>query len=169
MELIIAGSPRKGMYSDRLAEAYAAITGGEIVYARSVSVNPCHGCGWCRGKGEGRCVQKDDMNAILEKAEKAERITIFSPIYWWQLTAQTKLIIDRLYPMTGDAWKGKTLTVVVNGAAEDDDREFTLLHDQFKEMTDFIHAGYRFLGVGTTDDAAFEKAVVKVRELAEEK
>ena len=42
MEIIIAGSPRKGMYSDRMAEAYASITGGEIIYARSVNVHPCH-------------------------------------------------------------------------------------------------------------------------------
>ncbi len=168
MELLIAGSPRKGMYSDRLAEAYAAITGAEIIHARSVSVNPCHGCAWCKGKGNGRCVQKDDMNEILEKARKAEGIAIFSPIYWWQLTAQTKLIIDRLYPLSEEEWKGKMITVVVNGAAEDDDKEFGLLKEQFREMTDYIHADYRFLGVGTSDDESAAKALEKVRKLAAE-
>ena len=169
MEIVIAGSPRKDMYSDRLARAYAEITGAEIIYARAVNVNPCHGCGWCRGKGEGKCVQKDDMPDILEKVRKADRVAIFSPIYWWQLTAQTKLILDRLYPMSGKDWSGKTLTVVVNGAAEDDDKEFELLKAQFGEMTDYIKTGYRFLGVGTTDDEAYEKAVEKVIKLAEEK
>lgn len=169
MEIIIAGSPRKGMYSDRLAEAYAEITGAEIVYARSVNVGPCHGCGWCKGKGEGRCVQNDDMPAILEKVRKADRVAIFSPIYWWQLTAQTKLIVDRLYPLNEKEWAGKILTVVVNGAAEDDDKEFDLLKEQFGEMTDYVKAGYRFLGVGTTDDKAFENALGKVKELALER
>ena len=169
MEIIIAGSPRKGMYSDRMAEAYASITGGEIIYARSVNVNPCHGCGWCKGKGEGRCVQKDDMPDILERIRKADRIAIFSPVYWWQLTAQTKLIIDRIYPLSEKDWKGKMLTVVVNGAAEDDDREFTLLKEQFGEMTGYIGTGYRFLGVGTTDDEAFGKALEKVKKLAAER
>ena len=165
MRIVIAGSPRKGMYSDRLAEEYAAKTGAEIIYARKVSVNPCHGCGWCKGKGAGRCVQKDDMPEILEKARSAEEIAIFSPIYWWQMTAQTKLIIDRLYPLSPEEWKGKKLTVVMNGAAEDDDKEFKLLNEQFKEMADYIHADLKFLGVGTTDDAAFEKALEKVKAL----
>ena len=169
MEIIIAGSPRKGMYSDRMAEAYASVTGGEIIYARSVNVNPCHGCGWCKGKGEGRCVQKDDMPGILERIRKADRIAIFSPVYWWQLTAQTKLIIDRMYSLSEEDWKGKMLTVVVNGAAENDDREFTLLKEQFGEMTGYIGTGCRFLGVGTTDDEAFVKALEKVKKLAAER
>lgn len=157
------------MYSDRLAEAYAGITGGEIVYARSVSVGPCHGCGWCKGKGNGVCVQKDDMPQILEKARKADRIALFSPIYWWQMTAQEKLIVDRLYPLSEADWNGKVLTVVMNGAAEDDDREFSLLHDQFREMADYIKAELRFLGVGTSDDEAFGKTLAKVRNLAASK
>ncbi len=168
MEIVIAGSPRKGMYSDRLAQAYAEITGAEIIYARNVKVGPCHGCGWCRTKGNGICVQKDDMPEILEKAKKADKIAIFSPVYWWQMTAQTKLVVDRLYPMGEEDWKGKTLTVVMNGAAKDDDNEFRLLNGQFQEMADFINIGLRFLGVDTTDDEAFAKALEKVRVLAAE-
>ena len=109
------------------------------------------------------------MPDILERIRKADRIAIFSPIYWWQLTAQTKLIIDRIYPLSEKDWKGKMLTVVVNGAAEDDDREFTLLKEQFGEMTGYIGTGYRFLGVGTTDDEAFGKALEKVKKLAAER
>ena len=169
MELLITGSPRKGMYSDRLAECYAEITGAEIVYARTLNVNPCHGCGWCKGNGNGKCVQKDDMSELLEKAKKADKITIFSPVYWWQLTAQMKLVIDRLYPMSEEDWKGKTLTVVMNGAAEDDDKEFELLKAQFQEMADYIKVKYRFLGVGTTDDEAFSKAIEKVKTFASER
>ena len=168
MEIAIAGSPRKGMYSDRMAEAWCEITGAELVHTRSLNVNPCHGCGWCKGKGEGKCVQKDDMPALLERIRKADKLTIFSPIYWWQVTAQTKLVMDRLYPISEEEWKGKTLTVVVNGAAEDDDNEFKLLEAQFKEMADYIHVKLHFLGVSTEDDAHFEKSLEKVKALAEE-
>ena len=40
------------------------------------------------------------MPELLEKAKKADKITIFSPVYWWQLTAQMKIVIDRLYTMS---------------------------------------------------------------------
>ena len=166
MTVIIAGSPRKGMYSDRLAEAYSSRKeNSEIIYARSLKAGPCKACEYCHGKGNGICVQKDDMADALERIRKADEIALFSPIYWWQVTSQMKLVIDRLYAMDHKEWEGKKLTVVLNGAAEDDDREFVLLKDLFKEMADYLKLDFTFLGVGTTDDAAFEKAMEKVKNL----
>lgn len=166
MTVVIAGSPRKGMYSDRLAEAYSSRKeNSEIIYARSLKAGPCKACEYCHGKGNGICVQKDDMADALERIRKADEIALFSPIYWWQVTSQMKLVIDRLYAMDHKEWEGKKLTVVLNGAAEDDDREFVLLKDLFKEMADYLKLDFTFLGVGTTDDAAFEKAIEKVKSL----
>lgn len=166
MTVIIAGSPRKGMYSDRLAEAYSSRKeNSEIIYARSLKAGPCKACEYCHGKGNGICVQKDDMADALERIRKADEIALFSPIYWWQVTAQMKLVIDRLYAMDHKEWEGKKLTVILNGAAEDDDREFALLKDLFKEMADYLKLDFTFLGVGTTDDAVFEKAMEKVKNL----
>ena len=166
MTVVIAGSPRKGMYSDRLAEAYSSRKeNSEIIYARSLKAGPCKACEYCHGKGNGICVQKDDMADALERIRKADEIALFSPIYWWQVTAQMKLVIDRLYAMDHKEWEGKKLTVVLNGAAEDDDREFALIRDLFKEMADYLKLNFTFLGVGTTDDAAFEKAMEKVKNL----
>ena len=166
MTVVIAGSPRKGMYSDRLAEAYSSRKeNSEIIYARSLKAGPCKACEYCPGKGNGICVQKDDMADALERIRKADEIALFSPIYWWQVTSQMKLVIDRLYAMDHKEWEGKKLTVVLNGATEDDDREFALLRDLFKEMADYLKLDFTFLGVGTTDDAAFEKAMEKVKNL----
>ena len=166
MTVVIAGSPRKGMYSDRLAEAYSSRKeNSEIIYARSLKAGPCKACEYCHGKGNGICVQKDDMADALERIRKADEIALFSPIYWWQVTSQMKLVIDRLYAMDHKEWEGKKLTVVLNGAAEDDDREFALLRNLFKEMADYLKLDFAFLGVGTTDDAAFEKAMEKVKNL----
>lgn len=166
MTVVIAGSPRKGMYSDRLAEAYSSRKeNSEVIYARSLKAGPCKACEYCHGKGNGICVQKDDMADALERIRKADEIVLFSPIYWWQVTSQMKLVIDRLYAMNHKEWEGKKLTVVLNGAAEDDDREFALLRDLFKEMADYLKLDFTFLGVGTTDDAAFEKAIEKVKNL----
>ena len=163
--IAIAGSPRKGMYSDRIAERFASLSGAELIYARSLKAGPCRACGYCKGEGRGCCVQKDDMADALERIRKADEIALFSPIYWWQVTSQMKLVIDRLYAMDHKEWEGKKLTVVLNGAAEDDDREFALLRDLFKEMADYLKLDFTFLGVGTTDDAAFEKAIEKVKNL----
>ena len=169
--LILSASPRKGGNSDLLCDQFAkgAEESGhqvEKIRVQEKKIAPCLACYGCRNTGV--CVQKDDMAQVLEKARKADGIAFFSPIYWWQVTAQEKIVIDRLYPMTAEDWKGKKLTVVVNGAAEDDDREFDLLKAQFQEMADYIGAELHFLGVGTTDDEVFSKAMNKLKDFISE-
>ena len=83
MTLIIAGSPRKGRYSDRIAEAFRDVSGGEILYARDLDIAPCIACSYC--KREGKCFRNDDMGSVLSKFRASERIVIVSPIYWWQV------------------------------------------------------------------------------------
>ena len=100
MELLITGSPRKGMYSDRLAECYAEITGAEIVYARTLNVNPCHGCGWCKGNGNGKCVQKDDMEKLRNLILSSDMMVLATPLYYFGFSSQLKLVIDRWYSFT---------------------------------------------------------------------
>lgn len=169
MNVIIAGSPRKGRYSDRIAEKIKETIGGEIIHARDLSVGQCIACGYCKGKGNGSCFQKDDMQDVLGKVREAERVIIVSPIYWWQLTGTIKPIIDRLYALRAEEWKGKKLAFVLNGSeTNENDREYALLRDQGKEMADYIQAEYAFLGVGTADDEeeAFSRTLEKVRDFA---
>ena len=160
MNIIIAGSPRKGRYSDRIAEAFREEAGGEIIYARDLDAKPCIACGYCKGKGDGRCFQNDSMAGVLEKVRAADTVVLVSPVYWWQVTGSIKLVIDRLYALKGSDWEGKKLVVIMNGEADPDDREYELLRDQFKEMADYVKAGYSFLGVGTPEDD--EKSFAKV-------
>ena len=168
MTIIITGSPRKGRYSDRIAEAYHEISGGELIYARDVNASPCKGCGYCRGKGNGRCIQNDDMQPIIEKVRKADTLVLVSPIYWWQVTGTIKNVIDRLYALDVDGFKGKRLVVIMNGGSEPDDKEYELLEGQFKEMADYIGMSYMFLGVGTPEgqEEEFQRKLEGVRELA---
>ena len=130
MTVIIAGSPRKGMYSDRIAERFAGLTDAEIIYARNLRIGPCRACGYCKGAGNGTCVQKDDMPSVLESIRTSDGIALISPVYWWQTTAQIKLVIDRLYALRDGELKGKKLAVIMNGEAEDSDAEYRILSEQ---------------------------------------
>ena len=100
------------------------------------------------------------MAGVLEKVRAADTVVLVSPVYWWQVTGSIKLVIDRLYALKGSDLEGKKLVVIMNGEADPDDREYELLRDQFKEMADYVNAGYSFLGVGTPEDD--EKSFAKV-------
>ena len=73
--LVLAGSPRKGGNSDLLCDALirgARESGNnaEKIYVQDLKIGSCRACYGCRGTG--RCVQKDDMDTLLEKMIAAE-------------------------------------------------------------------------------------------------
>lgn len=70
---------------------------GEKVYLHGSNIKPCMGCNACKTNEDAKCVIDDDMQEIYKKIEKADLIIVASPIYWWGVTAQTKLFVDRTY------------------------------------------------------------------------
>lgn len=166
--LIITGSPRKGMYSDRIATVIKEIKGGDIVHLREKKISPCRGCDACKRNDGALCIYRDDMAPLYEEFTSSDTVVLLSPVYWWQVTAQMKTFIDRLYALPHEAWKGRKYVVILNGAAENDDNEFRILHDALREMFDYLGVEYRFLGVGTTDDEAFTRNLPLIESFIEE-
>ena len=166
--LIVTGSPRKGMFSDRIAEEIRKKTDGTVIHLREKTLSPCRACEYCHKKGNGECAIKDDMSALYPLFREADTIVLVSPIYWWQVTAQMKTFIDRLYAVGHDEWKGKKAVVILNGGAEDDDVEFRILRDAFSEMFSYLSVDFRYLGVGTTDEKAYENERDRLHSFIEE-
>lgn len=99
--VVLGGSPRKGANTDTMVEAFAetAREGGntvEVVRVASKKIAGCLGCQYCFAH-EGTCVQKDDMANVIESLKDADMVVFASPIYWFDITAQEKAAIDRLY------------------------------------------------------------------------
>ena len=96
--LAISGSPRKnGNTVAMLNEALKAAKGdGAEVELYSVSgknIQPCDGCWGCRGTGE--CHIEDDMQEVYRKMQEADGIIFGTPVYFYNMTAQGKTVIDR--------------------------------------------------------------------------
>ncbi|MDR3090256.1 MAG: flavodoxin family protein [Desulfobulbaceae bacterium] len=96
--LVVLGSPRKNGNSETLAMAVAAgfgENGGgvETVRLNDLAIRPCQGCGGCGQTG--RCVLDDDMTALYEKVDAADRLLLASPVYFYALSAQSKIFADR--------------------------------------------------------------------------
>jgi multimeric flavodoxin WrbA len=92
------GSPRRGGNSDRLLEeTLKGVTsgGGEatVYQLSSLNLRPCLSCGKC--DDTGRCVIQDDMQVLHRDIRSADRIIVVSPIFFFSVSAQTKIMIDR--------------------------------------------------------------------------
>jgi multimeric flavodoxin WrbA len=48
------------------------------------------------------CIVEDDMQPLYPKVKEAGAIVYSSPIYWFTVSAQTKLFMDRCYGLGGD-------------------------------------------------------------------
>jgi multimeric flavodoxin WrbA len=94
----IYGSPRKAGNTDLMLDAFlegAEAAGGEAsrLYVRDLEIRGCLGCGYC--DKAGTCIQKDDMQQVYPLLEEAQGIVVASPVYFYSVTAQLKLLIDR--------------------------------------------------------------------------
>lgn len=95
----IVGSPRKNGNTEILikealktSEQEGADT--EMIRLTDFDLKPCDGCRVCFETKD--CVIKDDVEVIFQKMEKADCIIVGSPVYFYNVTAQTKTFIDRV-------------------------------------------------------------------------
>ena len=101
--VILSGSPRIDGNTDKLVAAFieGAESAGKSVTVFKVAdmkIGGCLGCRYCFEE-KGVCVQKDDMPQILDAIRNAGTLILASPIYFFTITAQLKLAIDRTYPL----------------------------------------------------------------------
>jgi len=119
--LIAMGSPRKNGNSTCLARKAAEGTesvGGtyEILHLHDLDIKPCTACEWCRENLGSFCIIKDDMHSIYPKLQEAEGLIVASPVYWFSVSAQTKLFMDRWYGFMdseGYLLKGKRIGIIL--------------------------------------------------------
>src|SRR3989338_8420852 len=95
----LSGSPRKGGNTDTLLDkalegTEAAGAAAEKIVLNDLNFCPCQECGGCARTGI--CVVKDDMQAVYEKLQDADAVIIASPIFFGSVSAQVKMMIDRL-------------------------------------------------------------------------
>lgn len=136
--VIINGSARKG---NTLTALDAFIKGAsesneiEVIQPDKLHIAPCKGCGACQcHKG---CVDKDDTNATIDTIAAADMILFATPVYWWGMSAQLKLIIDKCY-CRGLQLKGKKVGVIVVGGSPLDNVQYQLIQSQFECMAQYL-------------------------------
>ncbi|NCD22662.1 MAG: flavodoxin family protein [Spartobacteria bacterium] len=99
--LAINGSPRKGGNTELLLRKIleplaAAGHQTEYVQVGGTRIRGCTACGACGRMKNKRCVIEDDVfNLVFAKMLEADAIAIGSPVYFADVTAETKALIDR--------------------------------------------------------------------------
>lgn len=137
--VIVNGSARKGntfAAIEAFSEGAIKANEVEVLQADKLKIDFCKGCGACECyKG---CVDKDDTNPTVDKLVSADMIVFATPVYWWGMTAQLKLVIDKCY-CRGAQIKGKKIGVLVPGGSPVDATQYELIRKQFECMAKYLN------------------------------
>ena len=91
-----------------MAEEYkkAAEAAGHQVTLVNVAkkkIAGCLACEYCHNKGNGACIQQDDMQELYPLMAEAEVLVLAAPIYYFTLCAQIQAPIQRMYCVNAPA------------------------------------------------------------------
>lgn len=100
--LVLNGSPRPEGNTAALVDAFTegakeAGHGVTVLNLGRKKIAGCIACEHCHNKGNGACIQKDDMQEVYAALEKAEMLVLASPVYYFTLTGQLQCAIQRIY------------------------------------------------------------------------
>lgn len=102
--LVLNGSPRPNGNTAAMVSAFAegARESGHTVKIVNVcqkKIAGCLACEYCHTKGNGQCIQQDDMQDVYPLLQEAEMIVLASPIYYHSFTGQLQCAINRIYAL----------------------------------------------------------------------
>lgn len=135
--VVLNGSPRKAGNTEIMVEAFAKAAKNhqvEILNIAHMNIRGCLGCKYCYAH-QGECVQKDDMAKVLETLKDADMVVFASPIYWFDITAQLKTVIDRLYACGSVGFHFNKTALLLDAGA---DHVFDAAIAQYKAMTAYL-------------------------------
>jgi multimeric flavodoxin WrbA len=141
--LSFLGSPRKNGNTAALLDAVlgglrdGGMKTGEPVFLNDRNIRPCQGCNSCKKNESGMCVVQDDMQEIYPSIAGADMIILATPIYWWSVTAQMKLLIDRLYGMNYRCGRKKIVLLMTYGGELPNSGPETL-ETLFREICEYL-------------------------------
>ena len=144
--LALQGSPRKNGNTAALLDDFLRGIEGSGKHGVSrfnlanMNIKSCSACDSCK-KTNTFCVVNDDMQTLYNEFLEADMLVFATPIYWWSISSQLKLFIDRLYGLNfedyPDRFAGKRIVLILTYGGEDPNSGADLVIHMFKEIAEY--------------------------------
>lgn len=133
---VVKSSPHEHSSSNLLAGHFirgAKEKGHDITEfdAAHGNLHPCIGCDACGMPGP--CCQKDDMEGVREAVLTSNMMVFVTPLYYFGMSAQLKILIDRFYSFNGELMAKQMKTALIVAAW--DSGEWTMKEIEGHYMT----------------------------------
>ena len=120
------------------------------------------GCEYCHTKGEGKCIQKDDMDKVMAAYLDADMIVYASPVYYFDVTAQLSAAMQRVYAIGKPPKATKAALLISSGSPNTGKGAITTYRDMLGYMQ--IEDAGVFTAAG--DENKSEAKLAEIREFA---
>ncbi len=143
---ILNGSPRKEN-TQAMVDAFArgAQEAGhevEVLHVGKMKINGCLACEYCHTKGNGQCIQKDDLEKIMPAYLESDMVVFATPIYYFAPTAQLEAALQRVYCIGKPAKAKKAALLLSSGSGA-----YDAAISQYKTFTKYV--GIEDMGICT--------------------
>ena len=162
---ILNGSPRKENTA-AMIEAFreGAEEAGhevEVLHVGKMKINGCLACEYCHTKGEGKCIQKDDLEKIMPAYLESDMVVFAPPIYYFAPTAQLEAAWQRVYCIGKPAKATKAALLLSSGSGS-----YDAAIAQYKAFTGYV--GIQDMGVctATGDENKSEAKLAEIKAFA---
>ena len=140
--VILEGSPNKNGSSNMLTEQFrkGAEEAGhsvQMIDAAHANIHPCIGCIHCGY--EGPCVQKDDVNEIRQKILAADMMVFVTPLYYYGMSAQLKILIDRFCAFNSSIQRKHMKSALLAVAWNSDTWTFEALESHYDTLVRYLN------------------------------
>ena len=164
--LILQSSPRKTGSTFWMAEEYkkAAEAAGHKVTLVDVAhkkIAGCLACEYCHTKGNGACIQKDDMQDLYPLMAEAEVLVLASPIYYFTMNAQIQAPIQRMYCVNAPA-KVKKMALLVSSHSPG---VYTGAIAEYKDICNYWQAEDSGIVTAKLDEQKTEETKAKIAQI----
>jgi multimeric flavodoxin WrbA len=174
--LILLGSPKKNGNTAYLVKWFTQ--GARTKGARIEIINTsflkykstgCNGCGACQKLDKYECVIKDQASQVLKKMALADVVVMATPLYFYSPSAQSKLVMDRMFCLykyddktkaTVSPLNGKTLILI---ASAFEDIGLDILKKTFAFIADYSDMKFQSLLIPNAGDSGNIKNNLSIR------
>ncbi|MCQ4644649.1 NAD(P)H-dependent oxidoreductase [Blautia marasmi] len=110
-------------------------------------MHPCKGCEACGMSGP--CAQKDDMAFVRKNMLETDLAVFVTPLYYFGLSAQMKMVIDRFYSFNGALTARGLKSVLLAAAWNTDDWTMKDIKSHYMTLCSYLNFRNQGMVLGT--------------------
>lgn len=142
--VVLNGSPRKNGNTAMLIDSFtkgAENVGNQVTRfdLQQMNLHPCIGCGAGGKDKTSPCIQKDDMDRIYQALYEAEVLVLATPVYGWGMSAQLKMVLDRMAAILEAGIPNTKETYLLTAAGDNSEENFAPLVLHYETMAKYLN------------------------------